>query len=77
MPNNLIFNAESAFMDHSEPSDLNNIYNRVKTYLDVNKKLKVLKDSVCANEEQLQNSVTSMLELKEEIKEQAQAALVQ
>ncbi|XP_058809314.1 uncharacterized protein LOC131674579 [Phymastichus coffea] len=72
-----ILTQEPAFIDNSEPHDLNNIYNKVKTYLDVNKKLKILEDSIIKNEEQLQSSITSMLELKEEIKEQAQAALIQ
>ncbi|XP_003427145.1 UPF0449 protein C19orf25 homolog [Nasonia vitripennis] len=72
---------ESAYNDSNaitaELNDLNNVYEKVKTYLDVNKELKILRDSINENEEQLQSNVKDMIQLTENIKEQAQAALVQ
>lgn len=58
-------------------NDLDDVYEKVKTYLDISDKLKVLKDTLIEDEIKLQSSVKDMKELTQEIKEQAQAALIQ
>ncbi|XP_014217094.1 UPF0449 protein C19orf25 homolog [Copidosoma floridanum] len=71
---------ESAYHDSPESlemNELNNVYEKVKTYLDVHKKLQVVKDSISDSGEQLETSVNDMLKKTEEIKVQAQAALIQ
>lgn len=59
----------------NDKNELNDAYNKVKSYLDINKKLIVFKNSMIENEEQLEDSVKCMLEKTEEIKKQAQTAL--
>ncbi|KAJ8680458.1 hypothetical protein QAD02_016245 [Eretmocerus hayati] len=61
----------------AENSELNSMYEKVKTYLDVNERLRGASASLCQSDEQLQSSVQSVMKLTEEIKIQAQAALKQ
>ncbi|XP_011496512.1 PREDICTED: UPF0449 protein C19orf25 homolog [Ceratosolen solmsi marchali] len=71
---------ESGYNDSflsSEPTDINNTYEKIKTYVDINKKLKTLKESIHEAEEDLKSNVNDIVVLTEEIKEQAQAALIQ
>jgi hypothetical protein len=60
-----------------EPNDVNNIYKKIIIYLDDNKKLRILKESIITNEEFLESAVKNIILLTEEIKGQAQAALIQ
>ncbi|KAL7287981.1 hypothetical protein TKK_0018036 [Trichogramma kaykai] len=52
-------------------------YERVKTYLDIIKKLKVLKLSLSEHEKLLLADIEDMMKLTKDIKNQAQAALIQ
>lgn len=56
--------------------ELNEIYDKLKTYIDVSNDLRQVRDVIVEKEEQLNTNVKTMLNLVKDIKDQAHAALV-